>query len=427
MRKVKSILIILLVLICVAICVSCTPSENLMDGYDDFINNPQDYVGQTPEKPGDSDQISFSKAEEIAGLNLIGQYEYEGGIDFFGDFAFVTEKNEVYLLKNDGTISKFIDSTSRDIVIISLKCDKIIGKSNEKLGVIDLDSNIVVNFEYDYIDIADDLILAKTDNKGFVYKNGNLVGEINKDGVIVNKDLIVSNGKYYNACDLTISKIGDNFVMSAPYDDVVRIVDKSNNYGFAKYSTGEILIEPRYQLCDVMKENVFCAYNYGADEFGNFKMEYPKLINAQNELFFDFSIINNEITFDPTNITIYPASDGFVIFHINAPVNLYGYVEILTGEYELLYNIEVKDCFVRKGKIITEFPQRIYDIKSKQFITQSDEVAFCDGYYIVKSGENYKILSENMTVLVENCQEITYSNGIFRVKRNNKFAYYKVN
>lgn len=423
MRFLRNNLIILLSFICATFCVACANDSYLMDDYDGFINNPPNFED---ENSGDGSQSGFSVAKEIAGLDLIGEYEYEGGIDFFGNFTFVTEKNEVYLLKNDGTISKCIDSTSRDIVILGVKYDKIIGKINEKQGVIDLTGNILVNFEFDYIDIFGDVILARTTEKGYVYKNNVLVGEVNKDSAIINKDFIFSDGKYYNVNDLSVAKIGENFIISVPYNDVVRIVDKDNNYGFAKYSTGEIIISPQYQLCDVMNENVFCAYSYGSDDFGNFMMEYPKLMNAQNELVFDFSIINNEIAFSSTNITVYPANDGFVMFCLGAPSNLYGYVDISSGEYKLLYNMEVKDCFVRNDKIITEFPQRIYDIKTEQYLTQSDKVVFCNGYYIVKYDEKYKILSPNMDVLIENCQEISFAYGVFRIKNNNKFAYYKI-
>ena len=281
MRFLRNNLIILLSFICATFCVACANDSYLMEDYDGFINNPPNFED---ENSGDGSQSGFSVAKEIAGLGLIGEYEYEGGIDFFGNFTFVTENNEVYLLKNDGTISKFIDGTSRDIVILGVKYDKIIGKINEKQGVIDLTGNILVNFEFDYIDIFDDVILARTTEKGYVYKNNVLVGEVNKDSAIINKDFILSDGKYYNVNDLSVAKIGENFIISAPHNDVVRIVDKDNNYGFAKYSTGEIIISPQYQLCDVMKENVFCAYSYGSDDFGNFMMEYPKLMNAQNEL-----------------------------------------------------------------------------------------------------------------------------------------------
>ena len=80
MRFLRNNLIILLSFICATFCVACANDSYLMDDYDGFINNPPNYED---ENSGDGSQNGFSVAKEIAGLDLIGEYEYEGGIDFF--------------------------------------------------------------------------------------------------------------------------------------------------------------------------------------------------------------------------------------------------------------------------------------------------------------------------------------------------------
>lgn len=238
--------------------------ENLLivTNMDDNTSRFIDYNGKTINTFANTPNVYFGSEDMI----LFEENDLWGFMDSTGKVAIKPQfknassfKNGYALVEDEDSIVKFIDKEGKDFCAIPDEYSYYVSNLNDngliicetmegKVGVINTEGNIVVEFDYDYIgEFSEGFAVVSKDGKyGYIDSNGNIAFELGYDmcqpfengTAFVNKDdawmLIDNNG---NSVDNIKYKYGDISMAEEGYAYV------SNDYyyeGLLNTNTGKL-------------------------------------------------------------------------------------------------------------------------------------------------------------------------------------------
>ena len=108
--------------------------------------------------------------------------------------------------------------------------------------------------------------------------------------------------------------------------------DNRGRFCYCSYPDGQILIKPDYFISGDFVNGVAYAFEYCADLINMVFVDYPILIDKNNNILFDFEIYADEVL--PNKINVFENYDNCSVYSIDNPVaKRYGIVTKNGSEY----------------------------------------------------------------------------------------------
>ncbi|MDD4781120.1 MAG: WG repeat-containing protein [Tissierellia bacterium] len=308
----------------------------------------------------DSDYYRFLMAIDSHGINStrfihVDKNGLEPFVDGY-DYVFPS-KNENYFIvcnENDNGDERGLYHKYNKILIIptiysSLKYindDRIIASKNNNYGLIDINQNEIIPFEYNYMDyISDNFIVASNED-----------------------------GKY------GVINIDNEILLSFEYDEISNVYESDDYFRISKNN--------KFGLVNVNDIKIVIPFEYDNIEYsGN------ELVIARNNNKSGLINMNNKVVIPFTYDYISYNKEGFIVFKKELP-------DILNTEGEYYNILEMKDDFV--SAIIygnDEYKYVIYNINGEEIATY-DHIDYysADEYMIVNDNLIYKETGEKLFI-----------------------------
>ena len=408
-------------------------SDYISDLFQYYYNDDEESNGnesdnqQTPP----SSEYKPVEAEEYEGLIAIEPYKFDFAINFFGEYGYASRNGKNYLIDRRGNLTEIndeSDNTSSDIIIEEIKFDKLVVSHEEKYGVLDLFGKVIAEIKYDFLDVSDKIIIGKINDETDVFYQNKVLHKIQSENVsIVSDELLSVDGIITDVITLTEATVGGYALASVPKEGIVKVKDNRGRFGYCSYPDGQILIEPDYFISGDFVNGVAYAFEYCADLINMVFVDYPILIDKNNNILFDFEIYADEVL--PNKINVFENYDNCSVYSIDNPVSKrYGIVAKNGSEY---INKELKfvpaNNRVYGNYYLVEDTDQLCSLKDDVFV-ESVYLKFypAGNMFIAETNDKtYSLLDSDLNIVIESCENIEYYDGIFMVKSNAMFAYYK--
>ncbi len=364
-----------------------------VQGYEAFLKDYKRY----------SSADSGLKVEKIEGFEPVVDEYFSFGKAFCDGIAFVRKENENYVLRRDGTLTQIAENLSE----VEIEGGKYAFESNGKFGVKNVFGIELLAPIYSEINIADDTILAISDEYAETFyarydsKEAVLIKKCNsKDATLLNGEYLFSNGYICDLNFLPLTACG-LFYANLPCEGKVVVKLQDAKFGYVDLSANKIL-----QGCYVV------AHSFSE---GTATAVMP---NGENV------VIDESGTklFGTDNMRIGNKSYGFYCYESGGK---YG---ILNDKFERLtdaiftdikYEKSVSGYFIisqnGKDKIYSPTKGDVYDCEE---IIYEGRMFFCNENGLVT------VLDNNLKKLFS-CDGVEYGNGVLIVEKGGKYAYYE--
>lgn len=286
------------------------------------------------------------------------------------------------------------------------ECDNIncIAVKNKKWGVISSDNKSVINFNYEYLEFSEDLLLAKSNKEyGFIDFNN-------------------------------VIKIPFKYSYASSFNEGLAVVYSNNKCGYID-KNGKTIIPLMYDRCSSFYQNLAVVklnnkYFYINKENKNV---YQKNFEEANPFYENFATIKENGKWYLFDLSlkkikeldadeIYPFSSGLARFKKNLK---YGFIDI-NGDIKHKPIFDYADdfkFFLAKAEINKK--NFILDTFGKLVLTDYDRISNFGKFIIVTKGERKGVLDENYNdVLQPIFDEVKIvSDRYFIIKENNKYKF----
>ncbi len=410
----------------------CMEEKPLFSDYKEYVSNVYLYtkevsVGGDSTESKDDAAVKEVKVpvEGIEGFVPIYDYQLSYADRFFGDYAYVSADGNNYLIDIGGKlhILPTINSTMSDIIADTLRFENnyIIAKNTFGYGVLDPFGEIIAPFKYDNVQSAGRALLCKHGNEYDLYFDNKLLHTIKSNVLItlLNDEFINKNGKVYKIEDLEIAKINNYNVSDAPACEMVKITN-GTRYGYAKYPSGEIVIEPIYVTASAFSDGIAVVANKSEETF----MSHYKLIDVNGRELFDFASLNLGL---PQDFMVFEHHDFFSVYKTK---DSYGAIKL--NNNALAENV-ILPVVPKNMRVYGEY---VIDKELKKFYSLSEEILinkqfleiepFLNFFIVQNLDETYSILNQNLEIIILNCESIEAYNNTIKIKKNGLFSLYKV-
>lgn len=400
---------------------------------DEDDNGAGDAVGLPIVVPEEGGENKANRAPEIDGLVAVYEFMFDKATNFFGKHAYVELNGDSYIFNESGTMEKIIETESDndpEVMLDRIVYDKIVINKSGVYGVLDLNGNVIVDPEYDNIDILESLIVASRNSGGSdIFVNNKLVKSAfgNGDVVSIVSDKIIACGnKFYFVNDFMEAKLGKYFIADAPADGKVTVRDADGNFGYCSYPDGNVIIEPKYFLASEFSNGYAVVNMLSSDVTVPYQM--PMIIDASDRLMVDFSKLEALAGVAATDIKVYGNHDNYNVYYVkHRNVYKYGVVDFLASTPKCFeISFVPKNNRVYANYLIDNMTGRFYSLKEEKFADGDlSYITRAGNYFIAKSAEAYYLLDDNLKIKVT-CERIENYGNILLMKLDGKYAYYRV-
>ena len=425
-----------LLVVCVLLC-SCRQLKEyeIIDDYSNYVSLFAQYVlDETDEEfsgsDGEDGESNLIESPSFTGLTCLNEYMFDDAVNFFGENAFVEFCGEEYLFDRAGKMTK-IDknhiSTTTDIVLENAVFDKFLVKNKEKYGVLDINGETVLDFIYDEVEIYNNVIVGKSDGKFDVYSNNVILHSqiIASKIMILSDEFINVDGKILHLLDLSPVKIGEYHMTDYPSEGLVKIANTDGLFGFCSYPQGDLIISPQYFFAGQFS----CGVSVVSCFKNTYEIDYPKIINKNNDVIFDNSEEFSRFGIDPVDVKIYPCFEKYCVYSTRKFNSLSFGVINVSGNAVEKFDIDFvpHENRVFNGYLIEKSMRKLYSLDERKFVNENYQIIDSVGdFFIVEVDNSIKLVKKDLTVVIDQCDEIEHYEDVLLVKIAGKYAYYMV-
>lgn len=177
-----------------------------------------------------------------------------------------------------------------DNLVFNNKSNNFIAQFNDNYGVIDINEQIQIPFQYKYIDyLNDSLFFAKNDlNKfGIINQNGKLKLPFEYDNIKNYRNLLITNiDEKYGVLNLTKDSIIE--ILKCEYDlisflnsSLIFKIQKNGKYGILDYN-GKLIIPVEYDQIEIAQSNNNLLFIANKNNLKSLIDKSSNIINIQN-------------------------------------------------------------------------------------------------------------------------------------------------
>ena len=323
---------------------------------------------------------------ELKDISLFGS-ELKNGIGH----DIITNHEKYIITKKDDKYGIYDIKNEKNIIEPSYDMLKkthdgnYVAVKNEKAGIIDINKKILVDFEYDFIDINDNFYVVSKNNKLAIMNDEyNLITDFAFDyqyEYVYNKLTAAAKYDYYLCCQafntFKAYKVKDNYILIT-----------NNKHSNTKYSKNEAYIIHEDGSFETIEEKDFVVEN----NFIYALKKDKKIVVYDNDLKEKYTIDLSR--YDANNITAKLLNENTIVISIDGNNIYYDYEngesikEILTFEKDIdSVNIKYED----NKLIIKTSDKNESTIDIKQFNYDNVVKLNSDCYYYVSDNSSYSI------------------------------------
>ena len=304
------------------------------------------------------------------------------------DFIIVNEDGDYYIINSNG---KKISSSFQDIATIEDVDNLYLVYNNDKVGLIDINNNLLLECNYDSISVLVDdisskyLINAFKDNSVelYLYNNGKVELVNNYSNVDVmffsNNNIYMTDyeGKYsiYNIETNTLKTLNNTYVAIEPYyNDIALAVNENGLVGYIDKD-----------------ENVIIDYQYSYDKSSSFKDNIAivgkdgnvGIINNANKEVLPFKYADINIIDDNRFIVLDKSNKMYIVDSKDNKVSdVYNYINIT----------DFKDIFLVSNTSKNKIYYGIINSDGEEIVpVKYEDIKISDNYFILKQDNKYSI------------------------------------
>lgn len=428
----KRALVLCILLLAALVCGCSRPAVlSRIEGYDEYLDrigsetaldpgdtvppdtdkDPADDPPQEPEPPDEEPPVT---TPEVRGLRYIGG-GYSYGTDFSGGYARVDTDAGTFLLNTSGQLLGV-----RELPSVGTQMHNGYYAAENDDGLLALahiGMGRITDYLYDEIAFSEgtyDISICRNAESFAVYRGSEQTAAANTNrGVPVHfsRGMLLYDGK---VCDeyLMQPRIGGYYQDGKPADGMLVLRDETREGIFFGYAdtAGDIVIDPQFIEAEDFRDG------YAVVRLSDRRYAY---IDKMGE----FLRVGGEAVFFDTKPAA--AYDGFGVAETDESTGtciLYG--QNFSAELPFIpVNKRVYGRYAIDGR--TNY--RFYDFRNGSYSDYYDAVYPAGECFVTYDldDDDFRLLGPDLQVLTENCDKITYADGIFTVEYRGFYYYYE--
>lgn len=371
----------------------------------DVVFSIDDYEAYLAEQStGDEFQFFPEEVPEIAGFKQI----FPCGFDYATEWS----GQQVVFRYHDRTCIGLLSGKAiiADDAILEHKIyfDRYLKKENGKVGLYDLFGNEILPCAYDWIRYNASVILAERDYTLFSFTaDGTLKAQLHDNFTeisLLTHSYILLDSRVYDA-ELQKETVGGYDVLFVGADGQALIVDgQLIGYGLIG---GDVLLFPQFQTA-----NLFVNGTAIVSEDDHFA-----IINEKGDTLYQV----------PPDIKVYDSYDGLRCFESD------GQLGMMNEKFEVILEPifdQIAGYRVYGDYLVDSYGNdRFYDLNTHNYVSgEYRKIIPVNGYFVCQNiDETYRLLDENLKLLIDGCTSINFNGRILRVEKDEKFYFYTRN